>query len=111
MQRQIAQTKELWDGTHQLFEKCKWKICFTNEFKASVVKASSSLKEEIMKTLLRLGHGKWPRYEQPLIEKIENSLIEVIFVYPFSTFYLIWRVDVKVGIVKTSLFYLIFHLY
>ncbi len=106
VKRQITQTKELWDGTHQIFEKCKWKICFTNEFKASVVKASSSLKEEIKNKLVQLGHGKWPKYgQQPLIKKIENSLMEVIFVYSFSTYYLIWRVDVKVGIVKTSQFY------
>lgn len=107
LKKQENQKRDLLKENSNLFETSRWsgKISFTNEFKMSFMKLDDERKSDIMRTLLRLANGRWPRLEQPFVRTVSPILTEIVFVIPFGSSLLVWCIDAKVILLQKFNFY------
>jgi len=76
-----------------VFESLPWKVVFNDELRNTVAKADIPLRTAIIKAILKLGNGEWPKFEltNPLVPQ---KYKHVIHVHRLMLYRLVWSVDV-----------------
>ena len=79
-------------GSHVL-EDSIWKLVFSGDFKKSLSTVEAWKKKDIMKGLINLSNGEWPKYEL-VCPLVPETLEHIIHVRQILHFRLVWSVDV-----------------
>lgn len=89
------QNQEIWSGNSKLFDNHPWtkNIIFTDNFKKEFTNQKDEIRKQVISYLLKLIRGKWSDQRNSLL--FDESIAEILFVHPFSSLNLIWRVDIK----------------
>ena len=89
----VNRLKSILEGNDEVFESAPWQVVFTGDFRAKICKSDTDTQKAIMRKIIALAHGEWPKFEF-INRDVDEDFQEVIHVYRMSQLKLIWSVDV-----------------
>ena len=82
-------------GGANVFENAPWHVILSSDFKVSMQNLPGRNKTAVMKRIVGIAHGEWPKHERKH-PRIPTRYQDMLHIYHINTLYrLIWSVDVK----------------